>query len=96
LPALFAAAVRERDLTEAEIRDLLRAGAVQFVVRDPGLPAATIPLEECFAFWKREVQPRIIEAEAFRLEDFPGQYAFAASEWRQAGCVPIVVLDRRH
>jgi hypothetical protein len=51
-------AERTRDeLTETEIRELLRTGAVQFVHAEFVGPLRWVPSEERFDFWKQAVQP---------------------------------------
>jgi hypothetical protein len=71
LPAPFARARRLRDLTPSELRELLRAGPVQFLIVDVGRPLRQVEERACFEFWKSEVRPRLAHPEARRrLEDF--------------------------
>src|SRR5215471_16158159 len=42
---------RIRYLDESTVRELVRSGAVQFVVADPGLKLDWIPIEMRFEFW---------------------------------------------
>jgi hypothetical protein len=85
------AATRLRGLTTADIRELLRAGPVRFVVADVGHPLRWIPVGDRFRFWKEEVKPRVAKAPRWRLEDFPGEYCYSASEWTSAEGPPVVV-----
>ena len=96
LPAPLSGARWRRDLVGADITELLRAGPVQFVVHDPIRPISIVPLAESFAFWKAEAKPRIVGSERIYLEDYPGEYAYAASEWNDGGIPAIVLLDRFH
>jgi len=89
------AADRRRDLTAADILDLLRAGPVRFVVANVDHPLRWLPIGECFRFWKAEVQTRVADPGGVCLEDFPGGYCYFASEWAGHG-PPIVVLSVAH
>src|SRR5438876_10195234 len=72
---------RGRRLGTPEITQLLRAGPVQFVVANLG-PLRWVPIAEAYSFWKAEVKPRVVRAEAekFSHEDYPGAYCYVASE----------------
>jgi len=91
------AARRSRDLTAADIRELLRAGRVRFVVVNVGSPLRWVPEAECFSFWKAEVQTRVGDpfGEA-ALKDFPGEYFYFAAEWVLQNGSPLVVLECQH
>jgi hypothetical protein len=89
-------AQRLRDLSLADLRDLLRCGPIRFVVADVGFKPEWVPEAECFAFWKREVKTHLAEPEQQVIQEtFPGGYCFFAAEWRAAGS-PVVVLQRCH
>ncbi len=85
-----------RDLSATEIRELLRVGPVQFVVADVAAPLQWVPLAECFRFWKAEAQSRVAGQAGARLEDFPGEYCYFASEWQAVDGPPVVVLAVAH
>ncbi|MEM1054875.1 MAG: hypothetical protein AAGI52_05070 [Bacteroidota bacterium] len=82
------------ELNESALRVLLRSGPVHFVVADAGLPLRWIPLDESFAFWKRDVRSHLADpgAPSFRLEDFPGDYLYFATQWLWDRERPLVVL----
>lgn len=90
------AAVRGRDLTADDIRDLLRAGPVRFVVANCGHRPAWVSESERFAFWKAEVQPHLSDTAEARLDEFPGGYFYFASEWLPASGSPVVLLEMHH
>jgi len=90
------AAVRGRDLTADDIRDLLRAGPLRFVVANCGSRPVWVAESERFAFWKTEVQPHLSDANAASPDDFPGCYFYFASEWVAASGSPIVLLEMHH
>ncbi len=88
----------QRAVNAEDIRELLRAGAVQFVIADPGHALKWIPLGECHAFWKSEVNARIANPAAkARREEFPGEHFYLASQWRDPESLsPIVLLEKCH
>lgn len=91
-------AVRVGDVGVDEIVEQLGRQSVQFVVAEVGAPLDWIPADERFRFWKESVRPRVVspEVSGFRLEEFPGEYAFCASLWEAEGHAPIVLLERYH
>jgi hypothetical protein len=89
-------AAHHRDLTAAEVRDLLRAGPVRFVVANVGASLRWVAASECFRFWTDEVQSRVGDPAGARLEDFPGGYCYFASEWGPVEGPPVVVLSVAH
>ena len=91
-------AVRLRSLSRLDVAAMLRRGGVQFVRADVGRPLEWIDAPERFAFWKSEVQHRIVDpAEpAFAPDDHPGGYGYLASEWRAEGWPPTVLVERYH
>lgn len=89
-------AARRRDLTANDIRDLLRAGPLRFVVANCGSRLVWVAESERFAFWKAEVRPHLTDASEARLDDFPGGYFYFASEWLPASGSPIVLLEMHH
>ena len=88
-----------RDLTTADVTEMLRRGMVQFVINDAG-KLEWIPREQCYAFWKAEVKSRLVEADiagaGFYLDDFPGEYCYLATECRTISINPVVVLRKFH
>ena len=92
LPAIWA-----RDLSAAQVRELLRKGPVRFIVAEVGAKPEWVEMADCFAFWKREVQQHLAEPEQrVLLEEFPGSYCYFASEWSGVGSSPIVILQQYH
>lgn len=89
-------AIRRRDLTAADIRELLRASPVQFVVANVAEPLQWIPVGKCFPFWKAEVQRRVADTLAECPDDYPEGYCYFASEWIVENGLPTVVLSVAH
>ena len=87
-----------RELAAADLVDLLRQSKVCFVVADAGT-LEWVPREQCYAFWKSEVKPRLVDPavaeKGFYLEDFPGAYCYLASQCSSDGD-PVVLLRKFH
>lgn len=96
LPPPFAEARRVRALCTEDIRALLRAGPVVFLVANLGDPLRVIPAGERFEFWKSQAQARIVDTARFSLEDFPGELAYVATAWTDGDATPIVLLEAYH
>src|SRR5690349_56011 len=77
-------AKRNRTLNRDDLRLLLQAGAVQFVVAEPGLPLHWVPEAECHIFWKADVRPHLVNEpeRPFDIYQYPHGYAYIATEWR--------------
>ena len=88
---------RGKSLTHDDVRELLAAGPVQFVVADVGVAPRWISSSECFAFWKNEAKPHLASATRASLNDFPGGYCYFASQWEgETTTAPIVLLEKHH
>jgi hypothetical protein len=88
---------REKWLSVDEIRELLREGAVEFVIADTGLPLKWVSLSDCHEFWKTEVRPHFADPHAVaRIEDFPNGYFYSPSQWREPNSATSIVLLERH
>ncbi len=89
-------ATRVRDVGSVIIRELLRTSPVRFVIANVGESLRWIPEAACYGKWKHEVQPHLAEPnQSVFLDDFPGGYAYFASEWTD-GAGPIIVLEKSH
>ena len=75
---------------------MLRAGPIRFVIADVGCELQWISEASAFTEWKREIRPHLAEPDQkVFLKDFPGEYAYFASQW-QDGSTPIIVLSKAH
>lgn len=92
------AAQRERYLSRPLLREMLRQHPVEFYVADIGRPLRRIDVESCYQFWKSEAAANVVDDPdaGFRLEDFPGQFAYVSSEWSGEIQTPIVLLEKQH
>jgi hypothetical protein len=87
---------RGKDLDQGNLAELLDAGTVQFVVADCGLNLRWIPTQERFAFWKT-VRPQVADPlKPIRLERFPNETAYTASEWRGRAGECLILLEKHH
>ena len=89
---------RIRMLNRSDIAELLRTGAVEFVVADVGESLRWIDAHGCFDFWKSEVKSHLIEdGSRIDLDKYPDGYCYAATEWedKESGS-SIVLLERHH
>lgn len=90
-------AERVRDLDEAAIRDLLGPLRPAIVVANVGDPLCWISDDEIFSFLKAKAYGRIVGGDKIRIEDFPGDYCFAASLWTVGGNGErIILLEKWH
>ena len=78
------------DLTEDDIRELLRTGDVQFVDIRMSERPNWVESGDTFAFWKEQLQPKLTQwgpENRVYADEF-----YVASEWRVEGVdVPVVV-----
>lgn len=83
------------DLSDEDIRALLREGPIGFVEVDAGQPVRRIPPENCFEFWKA-ARSNLCAAERAYLEDYPNCFFYRASEWMKTDGVRLIVLVKYH
>jgi hypothetical protein len=80
------------DLTEDDIRRLLRLGPVQFVEIRMGERPHWVAFDERFAFWKERLQRGLTQwgpENRIYTDEFP---AYVASEWEVEGATAPVVV----
>ena len=85
-------ATRERSLTGTDIKTLLRAGPVQFVVADVGTKLVWISQADACRFRKDEVTSHVTTNSKVILDDYPGGYCYFASAWKRPKDPSIIVL----
>ena len=92
------AATRGPYVTAEAVRDLLRAGPVQFVEAALGELLRWVPLGERFDFWKGELRERVVETpERFHLDDYPGGFCYLVSRWNvPSQPYPVLVAEMYH
>jgi hypothetical protein len=96
-------AVRQRRLSQPDLAVAFGSGPMlapaRLVVADVGLPLRWLDTAEVIPFWRKQAQGRIVDpaTNGFRLEDFPGEFCFIASEWREPNSVaPIYLFEHHH
>lgn len=93
----------QSDLTEmlrkySDLTEMLRKYPVEFYVADMGHSLRRVEVHKCYSFWKSEVKAHLVNDPDGKiiLENYPGEYAYLASEWSGEIQVPIVLLEKRH
>ena len=77
------AATRTRSLSKSALTEMLRKYPVEFYVADVGQHLRRVEVHKCYSFWKSEVKAHLADdsEEKIFLENYPGEYAYLASEW---------------
>jgi hypothetical protein len=84
-------------LNREDFADLLRQEIARLALASCGQPLTWVSPDDLYRCWKEEVQPRLVDPalERWRLEDYPGQYCYLASEWTGAERT-VVLLEMYH
>jgi hypothetical protein len=89
--------IRKRFLTKEDLKSIIKQQPIEFVIADIGEKLEWITIEKCYEFWKSEVDKHIGEdLNQIILEDYPGEYAYIASEWAGENNEPIILLEITH
>ncbi len=86
---------RNRQLTRENIKVILQKNSIQFLIADVGHKLEIIDASQCFTFWKAEVEKHLA-SKSTRLEDYPDEYLYFASEWVAEGLNPVLLLEKHH
>ena len=90
-------AVRGGDVSEAQIIELMREQDVQFVVADLGYSLRWVRSADTARFWKQELKGHVAPpGSQVSLDDYPGGFAFWASQWSTLAFPCVVVLEKIH
>ena len=90
---------RLRSLSRDDVRPLLHVGLnTAMIVADVGAPLRTLAGDEMRAFWREEAADRIGPPEGrARLEDFPGNHLYWASQWGPTeDDRAVILLEKEH
>ncbi len=92
------AATRTRSLSKSVLTEMLSKYPVEFYVADIGQSLRRVEVHKCYSFWKSEVKAHLVNDtdEKIILENYPGEYAYVASEWSGEIQAPIVLLEKLH
>jgi hypothetical protein len=89
--------VRQNHLKGEDIKELFKAGPVQFVIADVGQKLQWIPIENSFERFKRDFKEHIADnLENIDLDKFKDNFAYIASVWNDKVNNEVVVLERCH
>lgn len=86
------------DLTFDELEAIMRDGPVRLAIASLGARLRWIANVDLPAFWQT-VLPNIVrddEEAGLQLDDYPGHFAYAASEWCGRSGERIVLLELYH
>ncbi len=91
-------AMRSGLVDASQVKQLLRAGSVRFVVADLGNALQWLPTDRIFDFWKAEAAPRLLDPSLteWDIEALPGEYGYAASLWEVPEGDPVVLFECHH
>lgn len=81
--------------TETDILSVLQIRPVRFVEVNTGDPLRWIPSKRRFEFWDSVRQNLHVSAKPY-LEDYPGGFFYAASEWKGRDTERVIVLEKYH
>jgi hypothetical protein len=87
---------RKRNLLPVEIEEFLKLNNVEFITADVGHPINKISNEAAFKFWKESKSNIVKDFDYIRLEDYPQEYAYLASEWISEAGNRLIVLEKYH
>jgi hypothetical protein len=91
---------RVRPISASEVREFMRIGLKDFCVADVSHPLRWLDPASLFEFLKHEVLPRLVDPssaeQGFSLDDFPGGYAYLASEWQDDTGGKTVLFEKYH
>jgi hypothetical protein len=70
------------------------------VVADVGASLKWLPLPECAQFLESELKSHLMDPirheRGFLLEEFPGEYCYVASVWKDRGGRTAILLEKHH
>ena len=87
---------RSRYIHTDDIAERLRSGNYVFIIADVGAPLQLIKGNPIFDLWKRIKANIVIDVDAFSLDDYPGGFAFIASEWNSDPDQRVILLEKYH
>ena len=87
-----------RWLSKTQLQAMLRSQSIEFFVAEVGCPLYRVDVVHCYEFWKSEAVTHLVAEpdSEFRIEDYPGHYAYIASEWSGRVQNSIVLLEKYH
>jgi hypothetical protein len=90
-------ATREQSLNKEKIKQMISLQPVEFVVAEIGEKLKWVGVNECYKFWKSEVEKHLVnDTDEIILDNYPEGYAYLASEWKTIDSNSIIVLEMMH
>ena len=88
---------RGSNLSDEQVRAHLRESDLG-VVASIGEPLRWLRSTELFDWWKSEARPRLVDPalNGWRLEDFPDERCWVASEWTLANGTTAIAFEEYH
>jgi hypothetical protein len=86
---------RKGILSKEDIRAIIKVGPVEFVFANIGDKLVWIDKGNCFHVWKTEIEKHLFRQNS-ALEEYPGEYCYLASEWKDGHDLPIILLEKMH
>ena len=91
---------RVRALSASDVREFMRLGLKHFCVANVGDPLKWLDPASLYEFLKHEVLPRLVDPssaeQGFSLDDYPGGYAYLASEWQDDTGAQAMLFEKYH
>lgn len=78
------------------MRSHLQGGSPRLIVAVLGEPLHSYSGSSAFEVWKREIDPRLAESDAFHLDDFPDERAYVATLWTDDDGETLVLFEQHH
>jgi len=92
----FVEANKIKNITKAELVEMLKQGSVEFVIANISENLKWIPLNKCYENWAKTKNQVVQDLEKFDLESFPNNFAFVASEWSHDNQARTILLEKHH
>lgn len=84
-------------LNKNDIKRILQAGTVYFVIANIASPLKMITVGQCFSFWKHEVESHLADDFThINLDNYFGNYAYIASKWASEDNETFILLEKIH
>lgn len=87
----------EDNLTEYRRVKEISESEIQFIVANVSTNLVWHTKSNCFKFWKLEVQSHLVKSsDKIVLSEYPEQYAYIASEWKNNSNEIVILLEMCH
>ena len=88
---------RQNYLDKNSIKELIGIKLLEFVIADIGKELNWITKENCFEFWKTELQLHLAnDHNHIKITNNPNEYVYVASLWTNESNSTIILLEKFH